>query len=208
MPKRIGIIDYGMGNLHSISNALAYIGLPAFISGEEKELALADALILPGVGAFPDAMQALFEQRLVEFIQTSVQDKPLLGICLGMQLLFEKGYEGRICGGLSLIEGEVVRLSAYERSRAYKVPHMGWNKLVLKDPSNPLMRGIGDAPYVYYVHSYKGVCKNSEDLAAYSEYGEEVAGVVSRGNAYGTQFHPEKSENVGLQILRNFGGLF
>jgi glutamine amidotransferase len=204
---KIGIIDYGMGNLHSVKNACDYLGIENFIATEQETLEKADGYILPGVGAFPDAMAALRKRALASFIQTEVKEKPLLGICLGMQLLFEKGYEGKETAGLGLIGGEVIRLSAYTQDKQYKIPHMGWNKLEIRKAGNPLLQGLDKEIFVYFVHSYKGVVAERSNLVAAAEYGEEVAGIVSKGNVYGTQFHPEKSEETGLMMLKNFGAL-
>lgn len=204
---KIGIIDYGMGNLHSVKNACDYLGIENFIATDQETLEKADGYILPGVGAFPDAMAALRKRALVSFIQTEVKEKPLLGICLGMQLLFEKGYEGKKTAGLGLIGGEVIRLSAYTQDKQYKIPHMGWNKLEIRKAGNPLLQGLDKDIFVYFVHSYKGVVAERSNLVAAAEYGEEVAGIVSKGNVYGTQFHPEKSEETGLMMLKNFGAL-
>ena len=201
----IGIIDYGMGNLHSVANALTAVGADSFISSDPAELAAADRLILPGVGAFPDAMDALDRTGLTGFIRAQAKVRPLLGICLGMQLLFGKSYEFREREGLNIIPGEVIRLT--ERpGREYKIPHMGWNSLQYNPgaESCALLDGIAEGQYVYFVHSYRAVTQNRADLAAYADYGDEVAAVVHRGNVYGTQFHPEKSERVGLKMLENF----
>ena len=204
----VGIIDYGMGNLHSVAGALKAVGAEYFISASPAELQSADRLILPGVGAFPDAMDALLAAGLVDFIQEQAQKKPLLGICLGMQLLFEKSYEFRLREGLGLLPGEVVRITERPGTE-YKIPHMGWNSLRYTSSAADcaLLRGIPEGEYVYFVHSFRAACGNPATLAAYSEYGDEVAAVVYSGNVYGTQFHPEKSERVGLAMLRNFVNL-
>ncbi len=205
--KNIGIIDYGMGNLRSVANALRYLGIGCFISGDRNELVRADGLILPGVGAFPDAMAALGSSGLDSFIKEQTETKPLLGICLGMQLLFETGYEVSVCKGLGLIPGEVVKLSAYKKDRQFKIPHMGWNRLDILKPDCPLLAGQRTDPYVYFVHSFKAVPENRDDIAAVCEYGEEVCAAVARGNVFGTQFHPEKSEKTGLRMLEAFSEL-
>ena len=197
--KKIGIIDYGMGNLHSVKNALDFIGAENFVSDKISELAEADGLILPGVGAFPDAMDRLRETGLDEFIKEYVKTKPLIGICLGMQLLFDKSYEFRECDGLSLIGGEVVRIE----EEGLKVPHMGWNELKFVN-STPVTAHLKDGDQVYFVHSYKAVMKDRADLVAVTDYGHEVTAIVAHGNVYGCQFHPEKSEAVGLSILKSF----
>ena len=166
------------------------------------QLEQADGLILPGVGAFPYAMEKLKETGLVSFLRQQAGKKPLLGICLGMQMLLEEGYEFTPTQGLGLISGKVDRIP----DTGLKIPHMGWNQLVVKQKDNPLMQGIQDGDSVYFVHSYMAYPKE-EELTAYCEYGVPVPAFVSRGNVFGAQFHPEKSGEVGLQILRNFGGL-
>lgn len=203
---KIGIIDYGMGNLRSVQNALSYIGASAFISDDKSELEKADSLILPGVGAFPDAIERLKKLHFPQFISNEVNRKPLLGICLGMQLLFEFGYEFKKSAGLSLISGDVVRLAAGENNKTYKVPHIGYNALIISNPS-PLLKGIDDGTCFYFVHSYMGVCKIPSQLLGYTEHGENVTAVVGEGNVYGTQFHPEKSGEPGLMLLENFKNL-
>ncbi|MBQ8250086.1 MAG: imidazole glycerol phosphate synthase subunit HisH [Clostridia bacterium] len=200
--KKIGIIDYGMGNLHSVKNALDFIGADSFVSDDVNELSQADGLILPGVGAFPDAMARLSETGLDKFIREYVKTKPLIGICLGMQLLFDKSYEFRECEGLGLIGGEVVKIE----ETGLKVPHMGWNELSVVNPS-PITSTLKTGDQVYFVHSYKAIVKDRADLVAVTDYGSEVTAIVARGNVYGCQFHPEKSETVGLNILRNFWSL-
>ena len=197
--KIIGIIDYGMGNLHSVKNALDFIGADSFVSDSIEELKSADGLILPGVGAFPDAMDRLRETGLDLFIKDYVKNRPLIGICLGMQLLFDKSYEFRECGGLGLIGGEVVKIE----EAGLKVPHMGWNELALVNPS-PIAATVKDGDCVYFVHSYKAKVADRADLVAVTDYGSETTAIVARGNVYGCQFHPEKSETVGLNILRSF----
>ncbi len=200
---KIGIIDYGMGNLHSVSGALRHIGADCFISRDKAELDSADALILPGVGAFPLAMENLNALDMVSFIRDEAAKKPLLGICLGMQLLFDVGYEFGECKGLGLIGGKVIRIDEDLDGFDYKIPHMGWNRLEIVNDS-PLMKNLPENPYVYFVHSFKAVTADRKNLVASSEYGCEITAVVSNGKVYGTQFHPEKSEAVGLAILKNF----
>ncbi len=200
--KKIGIIDYGMGNLHSVKNALDFIGADSFVSDNIEELSMADGLILPGVGAFPDAMDRLIETGLDSFIKEYVKTKPLIGICLGMQLLFDKSFEFRECEGLGLIGGEVVKIT----DEGLKVPHMGWNELAIVN-SSPITASLSDGDHVYFVHSYKALVKDRADLVAVTDYGSEVTAIVARGNVFGCQFHPEKSETVGLGILRNFWGM-
>lgn len=199
MKTKIGIIDYGMGNLHSVKNAFEYIGCDTFISDDKAKLSEADGLILPGVGAFPDAMKCLKQTKMDEFIVDNAAKKPLMGICLGMQLLFDKSYEFEECDGLGLIHGEVVKIKPH----GLKIPHMGWNELISKNKS-PLLEGIEEKSQVYFVHSYKAVVQNPQNVVAVTDYGEEITAIVSEGNVYGCQFHPEKSEDVGLKILENF----
>ncbi len=199
MKKTIGIIDYGMGNLHSVKNALEFIGADVFVSDKLEELSKADGLILPGVGAFYDAMVRLDELGLSDFIRDYVKTRPMLGICLGMQLLFERGYEVRECCGLGLIGGEVVRMTP----EGLKVPHMGWNELSLTNQS-PISASLKDGDQVYFVHSFHAKVKDRRNLIAVTDYGHEIAAIVASGNVYGCQFHPEKSEAVGLGILKEF----
>lgn len=197
----IAIIDYNVGNLFSVKNALDYIGLPSTVTRDAGEIRRADALILPGVGAFPDAMRELEKTGLIGTIREQAAFKPLLGICLGMQMLFETGYEFSKCDGLGLLGGRVDKIPA----GALKIPHMGWNSLKFHKPC-PLLEGIPEGTYVYFVHSYMAFAEE-EDIAAITEYGVKVTALVQRGNVYGAQFHPEKSGEAGLAMLRNFGRL-
>lgn len=198
----IAIIDYGAGNLFSVKNALEYLGLPYLITNRAEELRRADSYILPGVGAFPFAMKQLDATGLIGVLKEQVEEKPLLGICLGMQMLFDESFEFERCAGLGLIPGEVRRMEV----GSLKIPHMGWNALELKAPGDPLLAGVSEGDCVYFVHSYMAHTQ-PEYLLAACEYGGQVTALVRRGNVYGAQFHPEKSGEVGLQILRNFGGL-
>ena len=198
----IAIIDYGAGNLFSVKNALDYLGLENKITKDADDLRKADRLILPGVGAFADAMRMLNESGLVEVIREEVQKKPLLGICLGMQMLFEKGYEFGETDGLGLIKG-CVKLMEPEGNLA--IPHIGWNELE-KNEACPLLEKCGDGEYVYFVHSYAAEC-DSRNVAAYCDYGMKVPALVFEGNVYGAQFHPEKSGETGLNILKCFAAL-
>lgn len=197
----IAIIDYNVGNLFSVKNALDYIGEPACVTRDPAEIERAGALILPGVGAFPDAMRELEKTGLIGLLRAQAARKPLLGICLGMQMLFSQGREFRKCPGLGLLGGYVDAVPAGGR----KIPHMGWNSLRYLRPS-PLLEGVPEGSYVYFVHSYMAFARE-EDVAAYAEYGTKVTALVQHGNVYGTQFHPEKSGETGLRILRNFGRL-
>ena len=195
----IAIIDYGAGNIFSVKNALDYLGLENELVSDKESIRKADALILPGVGAFPSAMKMLSDTGLVETIKEEATKKPLLGICLGMQMLFEKGYEFEECDGLGLIKGAV----RYMEEPGLIIPHMGWNKLEKLNDCK-LLEGLGDNEYVYFVHSYKAECAD-ENISAYSEYGGRVPALVFEGKfVYGAQFHPEKSSETGLNILKNF----
>ena len=197
----IAIIDYGAGNIFSVKNALDYLGLESKLTSEKSDLEAAGALILPGVGAFPAAWRKLCESGLVDTIKAQSQVKPFMGICLGMQLLFEKSFEFEECEGLGLVKGYVDKIP----DAGLVIPHMGWNKLEYANPC-PLFEGLGDN-FVYFVHSYQAFCPDGE-LNAYVEYGGKVPAVVSDGKfVYGCQFHPEKSGDVGLQILKNFAGI-
>lgn len=198
----IAIIDYGAGNIFSVKNALDYLGLECKLTADKEEIKSADAIILPGVGAFPAAMEKLAATGLIDTIKEEAAKKPFLGICLGMQMLFEKGYEFEECDGLGLISGSVRFMDEPDLI----IPHMGWNKLE-KLNDCPLLNGLGDNEYVYFVHSYKAECAD-ENIAAYSEYGGRVPALVFDGKfVYGAQFHPEKSGDTGLKILRSFGNL-
>ena len=195
----IGIIDYGVGNLFSLRSSFAALGAEAFVSGDPEELAKADRLILPGVGAFGDAAQKLRDSGLDVFVkEQAASGKPLMGICLGMQLLFEKSYEYGEHEGLGLLKGQVVGMSG-RLPADLKIPHMGWNALELTKPAKLLENGS----YVYFVHSF--YAENCEDsLAAVTDYGIPITAAVEKDNIFGCQFHPEKSGNVGLAILKKF----
>lgn len=200
----IAILDYGAGNLFSVKNALNYIGESSIITSDVKEIERADALILPGVGAFPDAMKKLHDCGMVSAIKQAVEKKPLLGICLGMQALFETGMEFSKTQGLGLIPG-TVNLIRFPQGQTKKLPHIGWNQLEIRQPSE-LLKGLRDGDCVYFVHSYMAYT-DSQYIAAEGEYGAQITAFVQNGNVYGAQFHPEKSGEVGLEILKNFGGL-
>ena len=201
----IAIIDYGVGNLFSLKSSLAHLGLEAKVSADAADIRAADRLILPGVGAFGDAMAKLEATGLVPVIREEAAKKPLLGICLGMQLLFEKSYEYGEHEGLGFVKGEVCPLEPDLADKSLKVPQIGWNALhIVRD--DPLFRYIREGEYVYYVHSYYGKNCTGSTLAV-SDYSIPVTGVVRAGRVYGTQFHPEKSGEVGLQMLRNFAEL-
>lgn len=196
----IGIIDYGVGNLFSLCSSCKAIGQEAFVSGDASELAKADRLILPGVGAFEDAAKKLRDSGMADFVRAQADaGKPLLGICLGMQLLFERSYEYGCHEGLGLLKGQVVPMEG-KLPPELKIPHMGWNALEVK--GGKLLSGM-NGQYVYFVHSF--FAENCDDsLSAVTQYGIPVTAAVEKGNVYGCQFHPEKSGNVGLNILRKF----
>jgi glutamine amidotransferase len=194
----IAVIDYGAGNLFSVKNALDFIGFDSEFASDAAALSRADRLILPGVGAFPDAMRKLEDAGLAETIAREAERKPLLGICLGMQILFDEGFEFERTRGLGLIPGRVDRIDA----PGLKIPHIGWSDVKRATPC-PLSRGVEDGDRLYFVHSYKAVTDMSH-IALYTEYGDLIPGLVFRGNVFGCQFHPEKSGAVGLGILRNF----
>ena len=198
---KIAIVDYGVGNLMSVSNALAYLGLESVITGEAAEMERADAIILPGVGAFPDAWDKLTGPGLDTVLRAQGAKKPILGICLGMQLLFEGGEEVRPCPGLGFVRGRVRRIPT-----DLKLPHIGWNSLTFPKAS-PLFAGVDEGSYVYFVHSFSGWAEDESQVIARTDYGADVVAAVQSGNVYGTQFHPEKSGEIGLLMLRNFGGL-
>ena len=202
----IAIIDYGVGNLFSLKSSLDFIGLDTKITNNEKEIREADAIILPGVGAFRDAIEKLGEKNLKNIIIEEAQNgKILLGICLGMQLLFEKSYEYGEYTGLGLIKGEICSLKNDLKNKDLKVPHMGWNNLRF-NKDDKILKYIKEDEYVYYVHSY--YAKNcDENILAHSEYEINIPGIVKNKNVYGIQFHPEKSGETGLNILRAFGEL-
>ncbi|ABS21456.1 imidazole glycerol phosphate synthase subunit HisH [Bacillus cytotoxicus] len=197
----IAIIDYGMGNIRSIEQALTSIGVEHLVTDRQREIVKSDGVILPGVGAFPKAMEALEAKKLVTVLQECGKTgKPLLGICLGMQLLFEKSEEMKSSNGLGLLPGVVRKLQV-----PYKIPHMGWNRLT-KTKEMPIWNRVADGSFVYYVHSYYAECPN-DMICGTSEYGISVPGLVAKGNIFGAQFHPEKSGEIGIQMLANFKGV-
>ncbi len=197
----IAVVDYDVGNLMSVNNGMKYLGFSTKVTADPKELELADAIILPGVGAFPDAAAKLEQSGLMEALRKQSQQKPMLGICLGMQLLFEKGYEVREANGLGLVPGTVEYIQT-----PYKLPHIGWNSLKFPN-SSPLFAGLEEDCYVYFVHSFRGLPANPSNVIATTDYGTEITAAVQNGAVFGTQFHPEKSGEVGLQMLHNFGGM-
>jgi len=205
----IAIIDYGMGNIHSVNKALLRFGTEVKITNRPEDIRNCDKLVLPGVGAFDDAMQELEKQGLVAPILEQVKNKkPFLGICLGMQLLFEKSEEAQKAKGLGVLKGTVRK---FPEKKGLKVPHMGWNQLEsrVRNPelgarSCPLLKDIPENAYVYFCHSYYPEPKDKKVIAAVTNYGIDFASFVWQDNLYGAQFHPEKSQGVGLKILENF----
>ncbi len=198
----IGIIDYGMGNIHSVYKALGSLGADTVITNDPGEFERIDKLVLPGVGAFSDAMEELERRKLVPAILESIaRGKIFLGICLGLQLLFESSAEAPGLQGLKLLQGKVSKFNAHP---LLKVPHMGWNQLDINNTSCPLFNGLPDKPYVYFCHSYYAEPIDKSVVSASCNYGGDFAAVVSKANIYGVQFHPEKSQQVGMQILKNF----
>ncbi len=202
----IAIVDYGVGNLFSLRSSLRYLGLAAEVTADADALRRAERIILPGVGAFADARARLDDTGLTPLLLEEAEKKPLLGICLGMQLLFERSFEYGEHPGLGLIGGEVAPLKDDLRDKGCKVPHMGWNSLDICR-ADPLLKYVQPGESVYYVHSYYAR-RCAESTLAVSEYGGvAVTGAVRRGNVWGTQFHPEKSGDTGLRILKAFGEL-
>ena len=196
----LAIVDYGVGNLHSVSSAFRFVGADTVVTADAGTLERADGIILPGVGAFPDAAESLAKTGLIPVIKAEAARKPLLGICLGMQLLFTESRELRPTPGLGLIPGIVDRIPTTE-----KLPQIGWNALGVVNPC-ALTDGLPEGAYVYFVHSYMAFCEDRADVAAVTDYGTEVTAMVRRGFVYGCQFHPEKSGSVGLGIIDRFCG--
>ena len=200
----IAIIDYEMGNLRSVQKAFERVGHSAVITSDPAVLADADRIVLPGVGAFCDAIAALRERKLAEPIRGAIeQGKPFLGICLGLQMLFEKGFEDGEHEGLGILPGEVVR---FDVPPSFKVPHMGWNQVRIRRRP-PILKGIDDGAHFYFVHSYYVVPRDASVIATETEYSVPFCSSVWRDNLFATQFHPEKSQTAGLQLLKNFAEL-
>ena len=197
----IAIVDYGAGNLMSVHNTLDYLGYENKIAASADVIENAAGVILPGVGAFPDAMAALTDSGLTEAVLKAAKEKPFLGICLGMQMLFEESNEVRPCRGLGLLPGRIERIET-----ELKLPQIGWNALDILRP-NAMTEGLENGSYVYFVHSFMAKPSDENDLAAVTDYGTRVPAMVARGNLFGCQFHPEKSGEVGLAMLHNFAKL-
>jgi len=200
----IAIVDYGMGNLRSVQKGFERVGHAATITNDPDVIAQAGKVVLPGVGAFPDAIGELRRRGMVKPIVDTIEaGKPFLGICLGLQLLFEVGWEGGRHEGLGVLAGEVVR---FEVPSEYKVPHMGWNQIAIRKPA-PLLEGLADGAHVYFVHSYYVVPADRGVIATETDYPDPFTSMIWRDNLYATQFHPEKSQADGLRILKNFAEL-
>lgn len=197
----IAIVDYDAGNIKSVEKALQHLGEQPVVTRDTELLLRADKVIVPGVGAFGDAMEKMHQYGLTDILRTIAEKgTPLFGICLGLQLFFESSEESPGVEGLSLIPGKIVKIPARE---GYKIPHMGWNSLHVS-PSSRLLKGIEDGAYVYFVHSYYLKAEHPEDVAATTEYTVKIHAAAEHGNVFATQFHPEKSGEVGLKILKNF----
>ena len=197
----IAIIDYDAGNLKSVEKALQYLGEECIVTRDKEKLLKADKIILPGVGAFGDAMEKLHKFGLVDVIHKLVKEnKPFLGICLGLQHMFESSEEGPGVKGLGLLPGKIVK---FPEKEGFKIPHMGWNSIDVKEGSR-LFKGVSNNSYVYFVHSYYLQAENENDVAATTEYITHVHASVEHDNIFACQFHPEKSGDVGLRILKNF----
>ena len=206
----IAIVDYGMGNLRSVEKGFERFGFKARVTDNHKELESADKLVLPGVGAFRDAMDCLKQRGLTDIIVNCIKSgKPFLGICLGLQLLFSRSYEDGEHTGLGIIPGEVVRFkfSGNGTNGKLKIPHMGWNNINLRKPDNPLLKNVPDNAFMYFVHSYYVRPEDNRVVATETEYGVRFASMIWDKNIFASQFHPEKSQQYGLAILKNFGDL-
>lgn len=202
---RIAIVDYQMGNLRSVEKALEHVGAHPEITSDPARILSADKIILPGVGAFCDAIRELQARQLVEPLRECIASgKPFLGICLGLQLLFEKSFENGEYAGMGVLEGNVVR---FELPREFKVPHIGWNRVHSQQADAPLMRNLSADPYMYFVHSYYVVPADPSIVWLTSDYGIPFCAAIRRDNLFATQFHPEKSQKEGLQLLKNFAEL-
>jgi len=206
----IAVIDYGVGNLFSLLSSLNYVGLDTKLTNNIEEIKNAKGIILPGVGAFRDAIGNLEKYGLKEtLISEAKKGKPFLGICLGMQMLFEKSYEYGEYEGLGLINGTVEEIKKYiPENSDLKIPHMGWNSLIINErfKDDKILKDVDNNEYVYYVHSYFAKT-DTKNIVTYSEYGTKIPGIVKNKNVYGMQFHPEKSGDTGLKLLKNWGEL-
>jgi glutamine amidotransferase len=200
----IAIIDYGMGNLRSVQKGFEKVGHGATVTSDPAEVARAEKVVLPGVGAFEDAMAELRQRKLIDPVLAAIDSgKPFLGICLGLQLLFETSHEHGDHQGLGVLAGEVLR---FEVPREYSVPHMGWNQLSIARRA-PILEGLDEGTYVYFVHSYYVVPRDREVIATTTDYPDPFCSMIWRDNLFAAQFHPEKSQADGLRILKNFAEL-
>lgn len=195
------IINYKMGNIKSVENAFKRLGKDVVVTGDGSVIEKADAVILPGVGAFRDAVKNLEDLGLKRLVKEQAVEKPFLGICIGMQILFEEGTEDGLSEGLGILKGRVRKIPD-----GVKIPHMGWNKLKLVDKESRLFKGIDDGESFYFVHSYYASCKE-DIITSTTDYGIDIASSVEKGNLFGVQFHPEKSSSSGLKLLENFWDL-
>lgn len=202
---RIAIVDYQMGNLRSVEKALEHVGAHPEITSDPERIRAADKVILPGVGAFCDAIRELRSRQLVEPLRDCIASgKPFLGICLGLQLLFEKSFENGEYEGLGVLKGNVVR---FNLPHEFKVPHIGWNRVHSQQANVPLLNGLSTDPYMYFVHSYYVVPSDPSIIWLTSDYGIPFCAAIRKDNLFATQFHPEKSQKEGLQLLKNFAEL-
>jgi len=200
----IAIIDYGMGNLRSVEKGFQKIGVDVTVTNSPVMVSKADAVVLPGVGAFKDCMRELTNLELIDAVSDSIKKgKPYLGICLGLQVLFSESEEFGKCRGLDVLRGSVVKFE-FTPQKTLKVPHMGWNEIKIQK-KNPLFKGIPEKSYFYFVHSYYVVPEDKSIIATTTDYGIEFTSSIWKDNIFAVQFHPEKSQAVGLQVLKNFG---
>ena len=196
----IAVVDYGVGNLHSVAKALEKVGADARVTTDWKDVERAQGVVLPGVGAFKDSMDGLHRSDLAKAIFAFIDSgKPFLGVCVGLQMLFTVGEEFGISKGLGVFSGRVVKFA-----QGQKIPHMGWNQIQIKKNDNPLLKGLKDGDFVYFVHSYYVVPEDTSIIAAQTSYGLDFTSMIWKKNVFGTQFHPEKSQTVGLKIYENF----
>ncbi len=199
----ISVVDYGVGNLHSVAKALEKVGAQTRVTSDWRDVEKSDGVVLPGVGAFKDSMDAMHRSDLAKAIKAFIASgKPFLGVCVGLQMLFSESEEFGISKGLDVFPGRVVKFT-----EGQKVPHMGWNQIQIKKDGNPLLKGLKNGDYLYFVHSYYVVPKDKTIVAAESSYGTDFTCMVWEKNVFGTQFHPEKSQTVGLKIYENFKNL-
>lgn len=206
----IAIVDYGMGNLRSVEKGFLKVGIDVRVTNKPEVIERADGVVLPGVGAFRDCMRELTNLKLIDVLVDAIKKgKPYLGICLGLQVLFSESGEFGRCPGLDIFKGKVVRFPVGDdscRESRLKVPHMGWNEITIKR-NNPLLEGVPDRSYLYFVHSFYVVPEDGSIVSTVTDYGIEFTSTIWKDNVFATQFHPEKSQSVGLSILKNFGGV-